>query len=130
MCGLTLARQAIARLVARLQLAEDKLKKAFTTKKDDTEALEEALQAAYKAGLTPVFSEVVRDVEAFIKNVINPALPTEKKNVDTTLPTEEKHVDTTQPTEKKEDTTLPTEDEEADAPKPGCIKALKQTLKC
>ena len=66
----TVARKALARLVAKLQLLEDQLKKIFTTKKDDKKALRKALQTAKNAGLTFAFSVVVRDVEEFLGKVI------------------------------------------------------------
>ena len=45
----------------------------FEARKFGKKTLAKALQTAKKAGLTSAFSEVVRDVEAFLGKVIMPA---------------------------------------------------------
>ena len=53
-----------------MERAEDRLKQIFEARKHGKKALRIALQTAKKAGLTSAFSEVVRDVEAFLGKVI------------------------------------------------------------
>ena len=53
-----------------MQRAEDRLKQMFEARKYGKKTLAKALQTAKKAGLTSAFSEVVRDVEAFLGKVI------------------------------------------------------------
>ena len=53
-----------------MERVEGRLKQMFEARKYGKKTLRTALQTAKKAGLTSAFSEVVRDVEAFLGKVI------------------------------------------------------------
>ena len=57
-------------MVAKLLLAQKKLREVFDAKKDDEKALKRALKEAKDVGLTSVYSTVVRDVEAHLRKVV------------------------------------------------------------
>ena len=56
--------------MAKLLLAQKKLREIFAAKKDDEKALKRALKEAKDVGLTSVYSTVVRDVEAHLRKVV------------------------------------------------------------
>ena len=64
-----------------MERAEDRLKQMFDAGKYGKKTLRKALQTAKKAGLTSAFSEVVRDVEAFLPKVIMTAYKLRKCTV-------------------------------------------------
>ena len=56
--------------MAQLILADNQLKQAFASKKDDEKALRRALKIAKDVGLTSGYSLTVRDVEAHLRKVV------------------------------------------------------------
>ena len=63
--------QAVARLVAQFSRAEEELRSEFTKQRDDQAALREALKKALGAGLTSDMSDVVREVQDHLRQVIS-----------------------------------------------------------